>query len=185
MRYRNTASALSLSSRIITAAGCLSGAAPRSDRQAARLAPCMSGCLMAIGTTPGLRHGLSQAQDVQLPTRQRFVPATFRAAFRMACPAESAATSRARTEAGRNNEMQCIVADQARSRIGCGEFARQRFQRPRQRIPVHNNHPIRFATADPHSKAMHRHRKFQRLNPFDSHARGILAGKVIELGTIF
>ena len=81
--------------------------------------------------------------------------------------------------------MQRVVAHQARPVGRGGELACRRLQRPRQRVPVQLDYPIRLAPTYLHRETMHLHREVQRLNPLDRHPRGILARQIVELGAIF
>ena len=102
----------------------------------------------------------------------------------MTCTAKDATTLRAGTEGRRNDQMQCVVAHQARPLGRRGELACRRLQRSRQRVPVQMDRPFRLPSAYLHRKTMHLHRDVQCLNPLNRHPRGILARQIVELRAI-
>jgi hypothetical protein len=127
------------------------------------MALCVMSCLHRQDAPPSTRH---------------FAYVALRAAFRMARAAEGTATSRARSQRCRNNQVKRVIAHQARPVGRGGELACRRLQRPRQRVPVQLDYPIRLAPTYLHRETMDLHREVKCLSPLDLHARGVLTRQI-------
>ena len=102
----------------------------------------------------------------------------------MTSTAKDTTTLHAGTEGRRNNQMQCVIAHQARPLGRRGEFACRWLQRSRQWVPVQKDRPFRLPSAYLYRETLNLHRDVQRLNPLDRHPRGILARQIVELRAI-
>jgi len=110
--------------------------------------------------------------------------AAFRAMRGVAGAAERLAACRAGREPSLGEEMEGLVADQARPFGGQAGGARRGLQPSHERVPVEDEFPLRLAAAELHRKPRHRHHQFQRLHPGDADAERVLAGEVVEFGAI-
>jgi len=106
------------------------------------------------------------------------------AAPRVAGPAERPAAAGTRSQAGRDDQVQRVVAHEARPLGGSAPLAHRRLQPARQRVPVQLDGAVRLAPPHLHREALHRHGQLQRLHPFGRHPCRILARKVVELGAV-